>query len=183
MKVFGTRLGKRPDLLLKDWDGPGAHLIIDVKTFDPAGATHVSTHHSDTVRLAAHAFLERVSTSVAPYHEPGTGKLPPGFRVVIFTVSTFGAIGAPGRAFLAECNRRVGRSLPTSLLDDATWATPSFGPFARMCIGLSARRALAHSLRHYWGTFAHAARLRRGGAAVEEDAAVEVDAALEEDAA
>ena len=133
----------------------------------------MSTHHSDTVRLAAHAFLERVSTSVAPYHEPGTGKLPPGFRVVIFTVSTFGAIG----------NRRVGRSLPTSLLDDATWATPSFGPFARMCIGLSARRALAHSLRHYWGTYAHAARLRRGGAAVEEDAAVEVDATLEEDAA
>ena len=150
MRTVGSRLGKRPDLVLRDWDGPTRHLAIDVKTFDPAGASHVGDRHTDTRRLAAHSHLEQ--SSVAAYHDPITGRLPPSFRLLIFTVSISGAIGDPGRAFLGEASRRLGRSLPTSLLDEATWATPHFGPFARMAIAFSVRRALAHSLRRWWGT-------------------------------
>ena len=74
--------------------------------------------------------------------------------LLTFTVSTSGTIGTPGRALLGEVSRRLGRSLPVALLDDATWAAPHFGPYARMSmtIALAARRAMALSVRRYWGS-------------------------------
>ena len=152
-------LGHQPDLVLLDWDGPGRHLLIDIKTLDVSGPTHVSDHHTDTRRLAAHEAIER--SAPAAYRDPVTGQaLPPGCRLLVFTVSISGAIGAPGRTFLAEVSRRLGRSLPVTLLDDATWATPHFGPFARMALTFAARRSLALALRSTWGTAEQAAAAR-----------------------
>ena len=56
--------------------------------------------------------------------------------------------------------QRVGRSVPTSLMDEATWATSTFAPFVRMAICMSVRRSLAASLRRRWGSVADAAATR-----------------------
>jgi len=150
MENQGALLGKRPDIVIMDWDGPGEHLIIDVKTLEVSGATHMNVHHTDTTRLAAHAWLER--TTPATYCNPATKALPPHFRLLTFTVSTSGAVGIPGQTFINEVSRRLGRSLPASLLDEASWAVPQFAPFARMAICVAVRRALAASIRLNWGS-------------------------------
>ena len=40
----GAGLSHQPDLVLVGFDGPGSHLLVDLKTLDTAGATHVATH-------------------------------------------------------------------------------------------------------------------------------------------
>ena len=74
--------------------------------------------------------MARERETIPTYHDSDTGRLPPGIRLLTFTVSTSGTIGTPGRALLGEVSRRLGRSLPVALLDDATWAAPHFGPYA-----------------------------------------------------
>ena len=55
----GAGLRKVPDIVLENFDGPQSFLLIDVKTLDAAGLTHVLTRHTDRVRLAAHRFVTR----------------------------------------------------------------------------------------------------------------------------
>ena len=43
--------------VLENFDGPQSFLLIDVKTLDAAGLTHVLTRHTDRVRLAAHRYV------------------------------------------------------------------------------------------------------------------------------
>ena len=50
---------KRPDIIVTNWPGNGAHTIIDVKTFEAAARTHVRQDHTDTYTLGAHVELER----------------------------------------------------------------------------------------------------------------------------
>ena len=99
--------------------------------------------------------------SLEPYRcaRDDYGPLPPGFRLVTFVVSTFGSFGPAAQTLLRDLGRRVGRGVPLSLLDESTWAAPSFAPFARMAVGCAVRRGLAEAIKRRWKR-----RLRDGGA-------------------
>ena len=57
------------------------------------------------------------------------------------------SIGDDGMALLRLVARQTGGSVPVSLLDDASWATPSFLAFAVAAVTFEIRRSLAASLR------------------------------------
>ena len=118
--------------------------LIDVKTFDPAGASHINTNHTDRTRLAAHRAIARHS------RETEYGPLPERMRLIILPIRIFGAIGTPGQAFISELSRRVGGSVPPSLLPHASWATPRVGPMIRMALTHAVRRGLAASIHTHW---------------------------------
>ena len=71
-------------------------------------------------------------------------------RLVVIVISSFGAIGPEGHAFLTELGHRTGQTVPYALLDVATWAAPRFTPFMRMALTCVARRALAESIFRWW---------------------------------
>ena len=89
-------------------------------------------------------------------------------------------LGAASRtsALLAAVARRCGRSVPCSLLDEASWATPSFAPYARATITLALRRSLAMSVSESLISAEEAARLHE--AAVARAAAAESDSESDE---
>ena len=140
----GAGLRHRPDAVIAGLDGPGTYCLIDVKTFDPCGATHVSTDHTDRRRLAAHIAITRHS-SRAEY-----GDLPPRMRLVVVAVSAFGSFGPSALDFFATLGRRSGESVPVPLLDSATWAAPRLAPFLRMAVGHAVRRGLAEAVLRRW---------------------------------
>ncbi len=148
MEHHGVGLRHRPDIVLVGFDGPRSYVLIDVKTFDPAGVTWITRRHTDTVRLAAHAWLES-TFAPAQYFGPGASGAPrgdgpgPRLRLLTFAVSIYGALGRQAQELLRAVATRCGRSVPYSLLDEASWAAPSFAPFVRMAITLAVRRALA----------------------------------------
>jgi hypothetical protein len=55
MQSAGVRLPHSPDLVLVDFDGRGTFTLIEVKTFDVAGASRIHSSHTDRDRGAAHA--------------------------------------------------------------------------------------------------------------------------------
>ena len=71
-------------------------------------------------------------------------------RLVVLPISTFGAIGTPGHAFIGELSRRMRASVPFSLLPHASWATPRLGPMVRMALTHAVRRGLAASVYANW---------------------------------
>ena len=83
--------------------------------------------------------------------------------------STFGAFGPDALALLRTLSRRSGRTVPPSLLEEASWATPVFASFARMSLSLSMRRSLAYRLREAGVTESEARVLARQPAPVPED--------------
>ena len=68
--------------------------------------------------------------------------------------------------------------MPCSLLDEASWATPSFAPYARATITLALRRSLAMSVSESLISAEEAARLHE--AAVARAAAAESDSESDE---
>ena len=144
MQGPGAGLRKVPDIVLENFDGPQSYLLIDVKTFDAAGASHITDHHTDRTRLTAH----RHAVQRAVEHEYGA--LPERMRLVVLPVSTFGAIGTPGHALIRELSRRTRTSVPFSLLPHASWATPRLGPMVRMALTHAVRRGLAASVYANW---------------------------------
>ena len=144
MQGPGAGLRKVPDIVLENFDGPQSFLLIDVKTLDAAGLTHVLTRHTDRVRLAAHRYVTRRAV------QEEYGALPARMRLVVLPISTFGAIGAPGHAFIGELSRRMRASVPYSLLPHASWATPRLGPMIRMALTHAVRRGLAASVHANW---------------------------------
>ena len=150
MQGPGASLPKPPDIVLHDFDGPLSHTLIDVKTFDVSGATHVATHHTDTTRLAAHAAV------AARCARDEYGPLPPRMRLIVLAVSTFGSIGTPGQALIAELSRRTLARVPPTLLGHASWAVPRLGPMIRMALTHAVRRGAAASIHRHWrrGRFA-----------------------------
>ena len=154
-------LGHRPDIILLDFDGPGTVTLIDVKTTDVTAASRIQDQHTDRVRLAEHTRLEQATpASYFPDTVFPGGRPPPRVRLITFAVSTGGSLGTQAQSLISSLVQRVGRSVPTSLSDEATWATPTFAPFVRMAICMSVRRALAASLRRRWGSLADAAHAR-----------------------
>ena len=180
MATAGAGLLHRPDLLIRDLDGPGSYTLIDVKVFDPAGDTHVAVHHSDTTRLAVHSHMERVTPRI--YFGP-TDSPPDHLRVrlVTFTLSTFGALGAQSQTFISRLAALTGRVLPAALLDESTWATPLFPSFARQAITLAIRRSLATAIRDSFCSEERSTTLRAHGqarrATIEAAEAAQVEAA------
>ena len=133
----------RPDIVIIGFDGPGTFTLIDVKTLDPSGTSLVMHHGTATTPLARHRELER--ETVATYF--GDEPPPQGMRLVTFALSIFGAFGPQAQALLRRLTQRCGRSVPPSLSEESSWATPLFAPFARMSLSLACRRALAFSVR------------------------------------
>jgi hypothetical protein len=39
-----------PDIVLRDYDKPNSYVLLDIKTLDAAGPSHVATHHTDRSR-------------------------------------------------------------------------------------------------------------------------------------
>lgn len=132
-------------LVLEDVDGPGTCVIVDVKLLDAAGPTWIRTRHTDRTRRAAHLDLQRQWQRA------------------------FGAFGPDALALLRTLSRRSGRTVPPSLLEEASWATPVFASFARMSLSLSMRRSLAYRLREAGVTESAARVLARQPAPVPED--------------
>jgi hypothetical protein len=147
MATTGAGLLHRPDLVLVGLDGPRSHTIVNVKTFDSASDTTIAIRHTDTTRLAHHRHLE----DDTPRAYFGPSGAPPDhlrrMRVVTFAVSTFAALGPQAQALIARLGALCGRTIPSSLLAETTWAAPLFAPFARQAITLAMRRSLAASLR------------------------------------
>jgi len=137
-------LRRIPDLAIRDFRYPGSWTYVEVRTFDPCGATHIATHHTDTIRLSAHLDAERAAVH---QYQP----LPPRSDLVVFAISPYGAVGPQGQALLRQLSRASGGALPPVLLDEASWATPTLGDYARMAITLAARRSVALAIRQTWG--------------------------------
>ena len=144
MQGPGAGLAKVPDIVLENFDGPRSYLLIDVKTLDPAGPSHIATNHTDRTRLAAHIAIARTC------RRSEYGALPPRMRLVVLPISIFGAIGTPGQAFISELSRRMRSAVPTSLLPHASWATPKVGPMIRQALVHAVRRGLASSIHTHW---------------------------------
>ena len=100
-----------------------------------------SDHRTDLTRGAWHAHQERAA--------PGQYHLPPGcrLRLVVFTVSIYGALGPEAQALIRQVSARVARGVPFRLLDEATWATQGCAPYMRMAVTVAARRGLASAIR------------------------------------
>jgi hypothetical protein len=158
MATTGAGLLHRPDLILLGLDGPRSFVLVDVKTFDSACATHILAH-TDSVRLAHHIALQD-STPALYFGPSGT---PPDslrrMRVATFAVSTFGALGSQAQTLLTRLAALAGRTLPGSLIPESSWAAPLFAPFARQAITLALRRSLACRLRDSFCDEQQAARL------------------------
>ena len=144
MQGVGAELRKPPDIVLTDFDGPHSHTLIDIKTLDAAGATHIATHHTSATRLAAHIAAAR-DCARTEY-----GPLPPRMRLIVLVISTFGAIGPAGHRFIGELSRREGGRVPPSLLPHASWAVPRLGPMLRQALTTAVRRGAAASIHRYW---------------------------------
>jgi len=140
----GAGLQHRPDVVVVGMDGPGTYTLIDVKSLDPCGATHISTDHTDRRRLAAHvAVAQRCARTEY-------GDLPPRMRLVVVAVSAFGSFGPSALHFFSALGRRAGATIPVPLLDSASWAVPCFAPFVRMAVGHAVRRGLAEAVLRRW---------------------------------
>ena len=49
MQAQGAGLPHIPDIVLEGFDGPGTFILVqEVKTFDPAGDTHIEARHTET---------------------------------------------------------------------------------------------------------------------------------------
>ena len=122
-----------------------------MKTFDPAGPTWVARSHTDTTPRAAHIVHERERTPRQYFGSAGrlidADPLRGRIRLCTFALSTFGAFGQQALDLLRDVGRRVADRLPAALSDDSTWAACELGPYARMRLSLTLRRALAMSLR------------------------------------
>ena len=130
MQGPGAGLQHSPDLVLTGLDGPGTYRIVEVKTIDVTGPTHIQRHHTDTTRLGAHLAAETRSRR-HEYRLTGdeATELPRGIRISFFVTSTSGSLHGPSHSLLRDVARRSGRHLPASLLPVATWAAPAFAPF------------------------------------------------------
>ena len=145
----GASLYHTPDIVLVGLDGPGRYTLVEVKTFDVAGHTHLtSSAHPDRSRLTVHAEVARLSAR--DEYRTQAQPLAPAFRLVHFPISTFGSIGPSGQKLLSDLGRRVHGHVPASLLSQATWATPRFSMFARMAVTFAVRRGLAEYVRRSW---------------------------------
>jgi len=121
--------------------GGGRYTLIDVKTLDITGATHIGQHRTDRTRLAAHAReAERCRR-----HDYGTLPSLPGIslELEVIVVSTTGALSPGAQTFIRRLARRTGGHVPRSLLDQAGWWAPQLAPFVRMALVFAARRGLA----------------------------------------
>ena len=146
MAAEGRDLLKQPDIVLADFDGAHSFTLIDVKVTAVAAPSYAD--HSALTPLHRHRQLERMG--LVDYFggtEQQPGAPPRRMRLVTFVVSEFGSFGEQAAALVRALASRVGRSVPSSLIDESSWATPSFAPFLRSAIAFEVRRRTAVLLR------------------------------------
>jgi hypothetical protein len=133
-----------PDIVLRDYDKPNSYVLIDIKTLDAPGPTHIATHHTDRSRLAAHLAIATHS------RRNQYGDISPNMRLVILAISTCGAINTEGIDFISQLARRTDNSIPPALFEQASWAAPKLAPMIRMALGFAVRRGLAAAIHRWW---------------------------------
>ena len=136
-----------PDIVLRDYDKPNSYVLLDIKTLDAAGPSHVATHHTDRSRLSAHLAIATHS------RRNQYGDIGPNMRLVIVAISSCGAINSEGIDFISHLAKRTDNSIPLALLDQASWAAPSLAPMIRMALTFAVRRGLdvIKIIRVIWG--------------------------------
>ena len=65
MQGAGAGVDHAPDIILRDFDKAGTYVLIDIKTLDAAGPSHVAAHHTDRARLTYCSPCHRALTHVA----------------------------------------------------------------------------------------------------------------------
>ena len=58
MQGPGAGLSKVPDIVLENFDGAQSYLLIDVKTLDAAGTTHIAARHTDPHTLSCSSLCD-----------------------------------------------------------------------------------------------------------------------------
>lgn len=151
MQGPGASLQHTPDLVVLGLEAPNVYTLIEVKTFDPCGASHVATSHTDTTRLAAHRAVVAASRrDEYRVDGPHGSPLPSHLRLSFFPISIYGTVSSSAHTLLSHLSRRTDGHVPASLLPAASWAAPRIAPFARMVCGLAIRRGLATYVRGTW---------------------------------
>ena len=96
---------KRPDVVVRDAFGPGANLVIDVKTLDATGRTQIATNHTDELALGGHVevargleheYTDRGRLTLA--HAIGAES-----RLVCVAVGRFGGLGGGLLDLISKC--------------------------------------------------------------------------------
>ena len=59
MQGAGAGVNHAPDIILRDYDKAGTFVLIDIKTLDAAGPSHVAAHHTNRA-------IERASPLTSP---------------------------------------------------------------------------------------------------------------------
>ena len=163
---------KRPDIVVECGYGPGIHLLIDVKTVDGAGATHLRVDHTDRFPLGAHNELEngliREYTYRGGVHYPhaiGNNKL------VCCAVGRWGGLGKGLRQLIKDVailrGGRVEAARRTHLSD-----TLNFEPYWTHRLSTAALALTAERVR---GLYADDESGEAGSDAPEESSAAEED--------
>ena len=146
MQGLGGGVNHAPDIILRDFDKAGTFVLIDIKTLDAAGPSHVAAHHTDRARLTAHLAIATHS------RRNQYGDLPPNMRLVILAVSSCGAINPEGHTFISSLAQRMDNSIPPALASSPSvlgnaeaWPNDSHGPF-----GFAVRRGQLAAAVHRW---------------------------------
>ncbi|KAL3908621.1 MAG: hypothetical protein SGPRY_009724 [Prymnesium sp.] len=107
----------RPDIIVIDADGPGRHLIIDVKTVDPTGRTHIHTNHTNQAALGGLTEAERA----LPDEYTDGGRVPNAIgaaTLVCAGVDRFGGLGEGLLNLLYKCARTRGNRVDSDNLTE-----------------------------------------------------------------
>ena len=117
---------KRPDTTVRNYDGRGNNLVVDVVITFPCAESHV--------RLASKrpywAAMQMENDKRRQYEDLGTHKLVP------FVLETFGTWEPAAGALIREC-AEARRNLLGQEAEHATWATRSFSSFWRQRLAVT----------------------------------------------
>ena len=97
---------KRPDIVVMNANGPGRHLLIDVKTVDPTAQTHLTTNHSHQFALAAQSEAERNIRNEYTDNGARPNALDPNTELVCAAVGRYGGLGQHLLRLVDRCARR-----------------------------------------------------------------------------
>lgn len=117
---------KRPDITVRNYDGRGNNLVVDVAITFPCAP---SLYRRASTR-PLYAAMQMEDSKRREYGDMGAHRLVP------FVLETFGAWGPAAEQLFGECSE-ARRNLLGQEADLATWATRSFGSFWRQRLSVS----------------------------------------------
>ena len=105
----------RPDVVVRNWDGRGNYLAVDVSVTFPCASTYVAR----ASRERLYAANKREADKARVYGDMGP------HRLVTFAVESFGALGPGARGLVEQC-ARVRHNRLVQEAATASWSTRSF---------------------------------------------------------